>query len=217
MRKLNFSQLLQELEVITQEETKKIKGGVVTRHRDPVIWDNSDLFNVYGEYNYYDNSGFGGGGAGVYVPLPYVTGVMGDFNMSHFGWVAQEGVGVLGSWTATGNYSLSSNYDQTGWQFGVNLSVMVPPAYDNPELNGNGILTIDGSIIGSFTLYDPTQYGTVISPNDSSALSGHLTLSDSFRGGFVNVEINIGVYNDTGAGRYGNAESSSFWIYIPEF
>jgi hypothetical protein len=65
MKKLNFSELAQELELISQEETKKITGG---------YWDNSDLFDPYGNGDYYSGGGNNNSG-GTYNggSLPEVT------------------------------------------------------------------------------------------------------------------------------------------------
>ena len=79
MKKLNFSELAQEMKVLSQEETRKIKGGyddvafsvmgeeIFIYGQAISPWDNSDLFNVYGS-----------GGGGWYAG----GGSWGDYNGS---------------------------------------------------------------------------------------------------------------------------------------
>ena len=82
MKKLNFSELAQEMEVISLEETRKIKGGyddvafsvmgdIVYVYGQSITWDNSDLFNVYGGGGWYIGGGAWGdynGGGGCPIP-----------------------------------------------------------------------------------------------------------------------------------------------------
>ncbi|HCN84994.1 MAG TPA: hypothetical protein DIT07_15460 [Sphingobacteriaceae bacterium] len=80
MKKLNFSELAQELEVISQEETKKIKGGywslmgeeIEVNYYNPIIYWPIEGYTYYssGGGGYYD--GGGGGGSSYYDNYEYV-------------------------------------------------------------------------------------------------------------------------------------------------
>lgn len=86
MKKLNFSELAQEMEVLSQEETRKIKGGyddvafsvtgdMVYVYDQSITWDNSDLYNVYGGGGWYVGGGTWGdynGGGGCPIPTSNV-------------------------------------------------------------------------------------------------------------------------------------------------
>ena len=77
MKKLNLNELALELEVISEDETRKIVGGGY--YDDPAFevygenvtiyesltFDNSDLFNVYGGGNWYPGNISGSSGSGA--------------------------------------------------------------------------------------------------------------------------------------------------------